>query len=148
MCAHLSASRVIVQEGGDIVNFPVHCYPRILGGAVSCHILVAKLPVTQVQVVGGVIQRGHARMRAGERALDGEHHARTHTRTNARTRGGEDENERERERERAREIDRVPMQSSGPLHTRAKSRDHEIVREPRRPSQTVWSRALKCSMKS
>ena len=146
MCAHLSASRVIVQEGGDIVNFPVHCYPRILGGAVSCHILVAKLPVTQVQVVGGVIQRGHARMRAGERALDGEHHARTHTRTNARTRGGEDENERERAR--AREIDRVPMQSSGPLHTRAKSRDHEIVREPRRPSQTVWSRALKCSMKS
>lgn len=91
LCAHLSASRVIVQEGGDIVNFPVHCYPRILGGAVSCHILVAKLPVTQVQVVGGVIQRGHARMRAGEReALDGEHHARTHTRTNARPheRGG------------------------------------------------------------
>ena len=105
LCAHLSASRVIVQEGGDIVNFPVHCYPRILGGAVSCHILVAKLPVTQVQVVGGVIQRGHARMRAGERALDGEHHARTHTRTNARTRGGEDENERERARESARERD-------------------------------------------
>jgi hypothetical protein len=67
LCAHLSASRVIVQEGGDIVNLAVHCYPRILGGAVSCHILVAKLPVTQVQVVGGVIQRGHARMRAGGR---------------------------------------------------------------------------------
>ena len=45
----------------------------------------------------------------------------------------------------------------GPLHTRAKSRDHEIVRAQRKcpkavpihlQNHVVWSRALKCSVKA
>ena len=47
-------------------------------------------------------------------------------------------------------------QTLGPLYTQAKSRDHEIVRAPKKcamaiprhfHNHVVWSRALKCSMK-
>jgi hypothetical protein len=45
------------------------------------------------------------------------------------------------------------MYNLGPLHTRAKSRDHEIVGAQKkvikgRQNRVVWSRTLKCSVKS
>ena len=52
-----------------------------------------------------------------------------------------------------------PALNSGPLHTRAKGRDHEIVRAQKKvsklkavpthlPHHVVWSRMFKCSVKS